>query len=64
MTEAPRLHPYTFREYLALEAASTVPCRVHSSDLRVRVLDTGLATYPDVTVVCGPYAKDRGGKAR
>ncbi|MCC6898788.1 MAG: Uma2 family endonuclease [Polyangiaceae bacterium] len=28
-------------------------CRVHSSDLRVRVLETGLATYPDATVVCG-----------
>ncbi len=34
------------------------PCRVHSSDLRVRVLANGLATYPDVTVVCGPYAYD------
>lgn len=29
------------------------PCRVHSSDLRVRVRATGLATYPDVAVVCG-----------
>jgi Uma2 family endonuclease len=29
------------------------PCRVYSSDLRVRVRATGLATYPDVTVVCG-----------
>jgi Uma2 family endonuclease len=95
VTEAPRLHRYTFSEYLALELASTVrheflageiyamaggtpehaalavavssalvlatqggSCRVHSSDLRVRVLDTGLATYPDVTVVCGPYEKD------
>ena len=28
------------------------PCRVFSSDLKVRVLATGLATYPDVTVVC------------
>lgn len=27
-------------------------CRVHSSDLRIRVLETGLTTYPDVTVVC------------
>ena len=34
------------------------PCRVHSSDLRVRVLDTGLETYPDVTVVCGPVERD------
>ena len=34
------------------------PCRVFSSDLRVRVLATGLATYPDVTVVCGALALD------
>jgi Uma2 family endonuclease len=27
-------------------------CQVHSSDLRIRVLETGLATYPDVTIVC------------
>jgi len=33
-------------------------CRVYSSDLRVRVLATGLATYPDVTVVCGPPQRD------
>lgn len=29
------------------------------SDLRVRVQATGLTTYPDVTVVCGPTARDR-----
>ena len=29
------------------------PCRVYTSDVRVRVLATGLTTYPDVTVVCG-----------
>ena len=34
------------------------PCRVYSSDLRVRVLATGLATYPDVTVVCGEAERD------
>ncbi len=28
-------------------------CRVQSSDVRIRVLATGLATYPDVSVVCG-----------
>jgi Uma2 family endonuclease len=27
-------------------------CRVYSSDVRVRVLATGLATYPDASVVC------------
>ncbi len=34
------------------------PCHVFSSDLRVRVLQTGLATYPDLTVVCGPTERD------
>jgi len=29
-------------------------CRAHDADLRVRVVATGLSTYPDVTVVCGP----------
>jgi Uma2 family endonuclease len=30
------------------------PCRVYPSDLRVRVSQAGLYTYPDLTVVCGP----------
>lgn len=38
------------------------PCRVYSPDLRVRVqatgLATGLATYADVTVVCGRLELD------
>jgi Uma2 family endonuclease len=34
------------------------PCVVFSSDLKVRVVETGLATYPDVTVVCGPVEED------
>lgn len=29
-------------------------CRIYTSDLRVRIQETGLSTYPDVTVVCGP----------
>jgi Uma2 family endonuclease len=32
--------------------------RVFTSDARLRVLSTGLATYPDVTVVCGPIERD------
>jgi Uma2 family endonuclease len=28
-------------------------CRAFSADLRVRILATGLSTYPDVSVVCG-----------
>ena len=33
-------------------------CRVFSSDLRVKVSQTGLVTYPDVTVLCGPSQRD------
>jgi len=33
-------------------------CRTYSSDLRVRVAASGLATYPDATVVCGPIEAD------
>jgi Uma2 family endonuclease len=29
------------------------PCQPHTSDLRIRVSATGLATYPDVSVICG-----------
>lgn len=34
------------------------PCRPLSSDARVRVSATSLATYPDLSVVCGPIAPD------
>lgn len=34
------------------------PCRVFSSDLRVRVRETGLTTYPDLSVVCGRLETD------
>ncbi|WP_437978745.1 Uma2 family endonuclease [Sorangium sp. So ce295] len=34
------------------------PCAVYSADLRVRVQATGLATYPDVSVVCGRLERD------
>jgi Uma2 family endonuclease len=30
------------------------PCVVFTSDLRIKVEATGLFTYPDVSVVCGP----------
>ncbi len=29
------------------------PCRVYASDMRLKVSETGLFTYPDVMVVCG-----------
>jgi Uma2 family endonuclease len=34
------------------------PCRVFTSDVRIRVVATGLATYPDVSVVCGRQESD------
>jgi Uma2 family endonuclease len=34
------------------------PCQAHTSDLRVRVLATGLATYPDASVICGKAELD------
>jgi Uma2 family endonuclease len=33
-------------------------CQAHTSDLRIRIQATGLATYPDVTVVCGQAQLD------
>lgn len=30
------------------------PCMAYGSDLKVRIEETDRATYPDVTVVCGP----------
>jgi Uma2 family endonuclease len=54
-------------EHAAMAAAITLQlgeqlrgstCQTFSSDLRVRVLETGLATYPDVTVVCGKPERD------
>src|SRR5262245_18786350 len=30
------------------------PCRPFTSDLRLKVETTGLFTYPDVSVICGP----------
>ena len=33
-------------------------CRTYNSELRVRVLATGLATYPDLSVICGPPVRD------
>jgi Uma2 family endonuclease len=54
-------------EHAALSAAVVLllgeqlrggPCRPYSSDLRLRVLATGLATYPDAAVVCGEVQTD------
>lgn len=39
------------------------PCHVMASDMRVRVAEDGLYTYPDVVVVCGdPEVTDKHGE--
>jgi len=38
-------------------AVSDRPCRVHTSDLRVYVEASGLATFPDGSVICGALAQ-------
>lgn len=90
----PARRPLTFREYVALDAASRVrlewvdghavamaggskaharliarvsallaavdgpTCAVYSSELRIRVPETGNAWYPDASVVCGAARVD------
>lgn len=88
----PRLHRYTYAQYVALEKESPTkheffdgeiyamaggsedhsaiaakvlaaldtaigdrPCRVHTSDMRIYVEAVGLATFPDGSVLCGPF---------
>lgn len=43
-------------QIVRLAAALPSPCRFLSSDVRVRVEATDLATYPDLSIVCGPTA--------
>lgn len=43
---------------LVLQGLIGTRCAVHSSDLRIRVRATGLATYPDAAVVCAPRELD------
>ena len=54
-------------EHAGLAAATAIalgaqlrgkPCRVFGSDLKIRVLATGLATYPDLSIVCGRLETD------
>jgi Uma2 family endonuclease len=42
----------------ALESSRAPGCIAFQSDQRVRILATGKATYPDVSMVCGPIEGD------
>jgi Uma2 family endonuclease len=41
------------RVILLLGPQLRVGCSVYTSDLRVRIVETDLSTYPDVSVICG-----------
>ena len=53
-----RHNALAFRIAAALDVARAKGCIGFQSDQKVRVLATGRATYPDVTVVCGAIEGD------
>jgi len=45
-------------QLVRLIGATLAPgCTVYSSDVKVRILATDLATYPDLSIVCGPIER-------
>ena len=57
---SPRHSALAFRISAALENGRKPGCTGFQSDMRVRVLATGRATYPDCSIVCGPIELDPG----
>jgi Uma2 family endonuclease len=57
---SPRHSALASRVNAALESSRKPGCTAFQSDLRIRVLATGKATYPDATMVCGPLERDPG----
>jgi Uma2 family endonuclease len=55
---SPRHSALASRISAALENARPSGCTAFQSDMRIRVLATGRATYPDVSMVCGPIELD------
>src|SRR5258708_31938319 len=55
---SPRHSALASRISAALENTRPPGCTAFQSDMRVRVLATGRATYPDVSMVCGPIELD------
>jgi Uma2 family endonuclease len=49
---------------VALHGTRPAGCTVFQSDMRIRVAVTGRATYPDVSMVCGPIEYDPEDTAR
>lgn len=48
----------------SIETTRAHGCTVFTSDMRVRVIATGRAAYPDVSMVCGPIEYDPEDAAR
>lgn len=42
---------------LMFAALGSGPCQAYDADLKVRIVATGMATYPDLTIVCGPLER-------
>ncbi|HEX3067740.1 MAG TPA: Uma2 family endonuclease [Thermoanaerobaculia bacterium] len=55
---SPRHSALAFRITATLENTRPSGCIGFQSDMRVRILATGRATYPDVSMVCGPIELD------
>lgn len=55
---SPRHSALASRISAALENTRPSGCTAFQSDMRVRVLATGRATYPDISMVCGPIELD------
>ena len=57
---SPRHSALASRVNAALESSRRPGCTAFQSDLRIRMLATGKATYPDAAMVCGPLERDPG----
>lgn len=55
---SPRHSALASRISAAIEGTRPRECTGFQSDMRVRVLATGRATYPDASMVCGPIELD------
>lgn len=55
---SPRHSALAMNVGVAIRLSRPAGCKVFQSDLKVRVLATGRATYPDVSMVCGPLELD------
>jgi Uma2 family endonuclease len=55
---SPRHSALASRISAAIENTRPSGCTGFQSDMRIRVLATGRATYPDVSMVCGPIELD------